>query len=38
MSYALNAGRRMGWIESFPNLKGYMERMFARPHCTLDPS
>lgn len=37
VSFALNFGRRSGLTEDSPNVAAYMERMFARPHCPLNP-
>lgn len=38
VGFAVNMGRRRGYLETFPNLNAYLERLFARPHCTLDQS
>ncbi len=35
VSYSVHSGRRLGLIEKFANLQGYLERLFQRPHCTL---
>ncbi len=37
-SFTVNAARRFGYIDDFPNLKQYLDRMFQREHCTLDRS
>jgi glutathione S-transferase len=37
-SYSVNGARKFGYIEDFPNLQKYLERMFKREHCTLDQS
>ena len=37
-SYTVNSARRFGYIEEFPNLKAYLNRVFQREHCTLDQS
>jgi glutathione S-transferase len=33
--YAVNWGDEFGWLEGFSNLRAYLERLFARKHCTL---
>jgi len=38
VGYTLNMGRRQGQLEPFEHLGAYLERLFAREHCTLDPS
>ena len=35
VGYTLSFGQELRWIEEFPNLDAYMERLFAREHCTL---
>ena len=35
-SFTVNGARRFGYIDDFPNLQKYLERMFKRKHCTLD--
>jgi glutathione S-transferase len=35
VSYAVNWGRRSGFTEGLTNLDAYLDRMFAREHCTL---
>ena len=35
VSYAANLGRGVGFIENMPNLDAYLDRMYAREHCTL---
>lgn len=35
VGYTVNWGHEMGWIENFPNLLVYLERLFEREHCTL---
>lgn len=37
-SYTINTARRVGYLAGFDNLQTYLERLFARPHCTLDQS
>ncbi len=36
--YTLNGGRKFGYLDGFANLQGYLNRLFAREHCTLDQS
>ena len=36
VGYTVNTGRRQGCLDGFSNLHGYLERLFARAHCTLD--
>lgn len=36
--YTLNGARRLGYLTDFANLQKYLDRLFARPHCTLDQS
>ena len=38
VGYTMNSGRLMGYLDGFANLHGYLDRLFARPHCTLDQS
>lgn len=38
VSYTLNGGRKLGYLEGFSNLQAYLDRMYAREHCTLDRS
>ena len=33
--YTVNCGRRQGLLSDCPNLLGYVDRLLARPHCTL---
>jgi len=35
VGYTLNFGEETGWNAGFENLAIYLERLFARPHCTL---
>ena len=35
VGYTVNWGHEMGWIENFPSLLAYLERLFEREHCTL---
>ena len=37
VGYTVNWGRRQGVLDDFANLKGYLARLFERPHCTLNP-
>jgi len=37
VGWAVNWGRRMGQNEGFDNLQSYLDRLFAREHCTLNP-
>lgn len=37
-SFTINAARRVGYLSDFANLQSYLERLFARQHCTLDQS
>ncbi len=37
-SYTVNGARSLGYIDEFANLQRYLERMFAREHCSLDQS
>jgi len=36
-SWAINWARRGGHLESHPHLAGYLQRLLAREHCTLNP-
>lgn len=38
VGYTANMGRRRGYLDGLSNLNTYLERLFARPHCTLDQS
>jgi hypothetical protein len=35
MGYTLNFGDELGLVREFPHLVAYLERLYARPHCTL---
>lgn len=35
VGYTVNWGHEMGWINGFPNLLAYLERLFEQEHCTL---
>jgi glutathione S-transferase len=35
MGYTLNFGDEFGLVREFPNLVAYLQRLYARPHCTL---
>ncbi len=37
VGYTINWGRRQGLLETLPNLRGYLDRLFERPHCRLNP-
>jgi glutathione S-transferase len=37
VGWAVNWGRRMGQLDGFDNLRAYLDRLFAREHCTLNP-
>ena len=37
VSYTVNWARRQGWLDGSPNLQTYLQRLFERPHCTLNP-
>ena len=37
-SFTVNAARRFGYVEDFPNLLKYLERLYQREHCTLEQS
>jgi glutathione S-transferase len=34
-AYTVNWGDEFGWLDGFTNLRAYLERLFARQHCTL---
>jgi len=36
IAWTLNWGRRMQLIDGFDNISGYLSRLFARTHCTLN--
>lgn len=36
VSYTLNGARKQGHLEECANLRAYLDRLFAREHCTLD--
>jgi glutathione S-transferase len=36
VGYTLNFGEEFNWNEGYPNLAAYLERLFAREHCTLE--
>lgn len=36
VGWTVNWGRRMGQLDGFPHLSAYLERLFAREHCTLN--
>lgn len=36
VAWTLNWGRRMQLIDGFDNISGYLSRLFARTHCTLN--
>ncbi|MGI9356929.1 MAG: glutathione S-transferase family protein [Rhizobiaceae bacterium] len=36
VSYTLNGARKLGHLEEFASLRAYLDRLFAREHCTLD--
>jgi len=36
VGWCVNWGRRQGHLGDFPNLMGYLDRLFARPHCTFN--
>lgn len=38
VGYTVNSGRKSGYLDGFSNLHGYLDRLFAREHCTLDQS
>jgi len=38
VGFTANMGRRRGYLDGLSNLNAYLERLFARPHCTLDQS
>ena len=35
VGYTLTFGQELGWIQEFPHLMAYLERLFEREHCTL---
>ncbi len=35
VGYTVNFGHEQGWINDFPNLLAYLERLLQREHCTL---
>jgi glutathione S-transferase len=35
VGYTINWGHEFGLLSEFPNLLAYLERLFARKHCTL---
>lgn len=35
LGYTLNFAEEFGWNEGYPALGAYLDRLFARPHCTL---
>lgn len=35
VGYTVNFGDWLGWLDDFPNLVAYQERLFEREHCTL---
>ena len=35
VGYTVNFGHEMGWIQGFPNLLAYLNRLLEREHCTL---
>ncbi len=37
VSWAINWGRRMHHLNGMDNLSRYLDRLFARPHCRLNP-
>lgn len=37
MGYTVNWARRADLLGDFPNLRRYLDRLFERPHCTLNP-
>jgi len=37
VGYTVNWGRRQGYLDNFSNLQRYVERLFTRPHCALNP-
>lgn len=36
--YTINSARRVGYLSGFDNLQKYLDRLFARRHCTLEQS
>ncbi|MDA0821462.1 MAG: glutathione S-transferase family protein [Proteobacteria bacterium] len=37
LGWTVNWARRMGHLGDFPNLQSYLDRLFAREHCALNP-
>ena len=37
VGYTVNWARRQGLLDGSPNLQAYLQRLFQRPHCTLNP-
>lgn len=37
VGWTVNWGRRMGQLDGFDHLRAYLERLFAREHCALNP-
>lgn len=35
VGYTLNFGQEFGWLNECPNLCAYLQRLYAREHCTL---
>ncbi len=35
VGYSLNFGQEFGWLKGFPHLLAYLDRLFARKHCTF---
>lgn len=38
VSYTVNWARRQGLLDEYPHLQAYLQRLFERPHCTLNQS
>ncbi len=38
VGWTVNWGRRMGQLDGFDRLASYLDRLFAREHCTLNPA
>ena len=38
VGWTVNWGRRMGQLDGFDQLASYLDRLFARGHCTLNPA
>ena len=38
VGWTVNWGRRMGQLDGFDHLASYLDRLFAREHCTLNPA